>query len=152
MKPARSKAHLSFIRSLPCVVSGRIWGVEAAHVGPHGMGQKASDFDTIPLNSLWHYEQHRVGLKQFSRTYDLDIPELLKMLTEKPRVQLYYFVTWEQNGGTRYYRWSAEYRGQLLMLGHQDQGLQHSLELLKEQMREILTEVILSRVKERMSR
>lgn len=87
MKPARSQSHLAFIRSLPCCVSGRTWGVEAAHVGIRGMAQKSSDFDTIPLNRTFHQEQHRIGLKTFCRSYELNMPEMLQMLQERPRIR-----------------------------------------------------------------
>lgn len=137
MSPARSKEHLAFVRSLPCCVSGRTFGVEAAHVGSHGMGQKSSDFDTIPLNALFHREQHRIGLKVFCRIYDLDIPAILAMLRQKPRV-----VIWER-------RYVGYWYAHTLILGYVEQGWEHSFRLLKDGVREILTEEIQSRVRRR---
>lgn len=136
MKPQRSPAHLAFIRSLPCCVSGRRHGVEAAHVGRRGMGQKCSDFETIPLNSLYHREQHRIGLKRFARTYELDIAALLAMLNRKPQMHIDINLD----------RWAAFYGDDLLILGDVSQGLQHSIKLLKDRVREILTNEILRRV------
>lgn len=84
--PTRSPAHLAFIRSLPCIVCFRERNIEAAHVGRRGMGQKCSDLETLPMCNTHHREQHRIGLRQFQRSYELDVPELLAMLQEKPRL------------------------------------------------------------------
>lgn len=90
MKPARSKAHLSFIRSLPCTIFGcRHRYTEAAHVGwTKGLAQKCSDFETIPLCPAHHREQHRMGLKAFTRKHSLDLSQILTQLTRKPALKL----------------------------------------------------------------
>ena len=94
MKPVRSSGHLKFIRSLPCIVCatcGRLnsRNIQACHTpGSRGMGQKRSDVDTIPMCRTHHDYQHQVGWATFLRKYQLDIPELLKALTEKPRLRL----------------------------------------------------------------
>ena len=88
MKTTRDPEYLKFIRSLPCCVCFRTRTIETAHVGRRGMGQKSSDRETIPLCSLHHREQHRIGLRQFSRDYELNIPQLLAQLNEKPRIRL----------------------------------------------------------------
>lgn len=58
--------HLRWIRTLPCIVSGRRDGVEAAHIrysDPRfakrqvGIGEKPDDRWTVPL----HHELHRTG-------------------------------------------------------------------------------------------
>jgi len=82
MTPFRSPRYLKFIRSLPCCVCGRECGIEAAHVGH----REASDLETIPLCGLHHKEQHRIGLKRFTHSYDLDIPAILERLTARPRI------------------------------------------------------------------
>jgi hypothetical protein len=111
--------------------------VEAAHVGSRGLGQKSSDFETIPLASVFHKEQHRIGLRAFCRTYDLDIPALLAMLNEKPRLKV-----WDA-------RYIGFFRDETISLGYVEQGLNHSIWLLKDRMREILSEEILKRIAER---
>jgi hypothetical protein len=60
------------------------------------MAQKRSDLETIPLCRLHHDEQHRIGWKRFIETYQLDIPELLKALQEKPRIWVnrHYSIPW----------------------------------------------------------
>jgi hypothetical protein len=64
-----NKAHLDFIRSLPCLVSGQ-WPVEAAHIrfgdlsrGKRGVGisEKPDDKWTVPLAPLQHRDQHAHG-------------------------------------------------------------------------------------------
>lgn len=150
MKPARSKDHLAFVRSLPCCVSGRTFGVEAAHVGRRGLGQKCSDFETIPLNALYHREQHRVGLRAFCKSYDLDIPALLTLLNHKPHVTVfdgYYFGMWGNKGGgpapDNYILGFDCFR-----LGTLEQGLEFSIRLLKDRVRDLLSDRIRARVRE----
>jgi hypothetical protein len=62
----RDDKHLAWIRTLPCLVSGRRDGIEAAHVrysDPRfakrhvGIGEKPDDKWTVPL----HHELHRTG-------------------------------------------------------------------------------------------
>ena len=103
------------------------------------MGQKSSDLETIPLNALYHAEQHRIGLRAFCRTYDLNIPELLAMLNEKPRVRI---VSLSWRGAEAYGRYVGDYRGATLALGLVSQGLPHSIKLLKDRVREILSDEI----------
>lgn len=101
MAPSRSRAHLAFIRTLPCCVCGRTRGVEAAHTPrvlgvmgggstyvSRGMGQKRSDLETIPLCRLHHEEQHRSGWPHFILTYQLDLLPILAELREKPRLTI----------------------------------------------------------------
>jgi hypothetical protein len=107
--PARSSAHLAFIRSLPCAILGcrSRRRVEAAHTpGSRGMAQKRSDLETIPLCVQHHDEQHRIGWKRFIESYQLDIAELLKALQEKPRIwvasnraleMMFYYASFRQS-------------------------------------------------------
>jgi hypothetical protein len=75
----------------------------------------------------------------------LDITELLGMLNEKPYVRP---MALDSFTGL-HIRYAADYRGFTLVLGMAAEGLGHSLKLLKERVREILSEEILARVKER---
>lgn len=136
MKPARSKEHLAFVRSLPCCVSGRTFCVEAAHVGRRGMGQKCSDFETIPLNALYHREQHRIGLRAFQRIYELDIPAVLALINRKPRI-----TVWDG-------RYLAQWGEETLCLGYLDRGLDFSIRLLRDRVRDLLADRIRARVRE----
>lgn len=65
-----SGPHLDYIRSLPCVVTGRTDGVEAAHIRygdrlfgkrETGRGEKPSDCWTVPLQRDQHRDQHIHG-------------------------------------------------------------------------------------------
>ena len=150
MKPARSKEHLAFVRSLPCCVSGRSWGIEAAHVGRRGLGQKCSDFETIPLNSLFHREQHRIGLRAFCDAYELNIPALLALLNYKPRITVFdgwYFGHWGNKGGgpadDNYILGFDCFR-----LGAVERGLDFSIRLLKDRVRDLLSDRIRARIHE----
>ena len=70
-KPFRSSAYLSWVRGLPCYVSGRTEDIQAHHVRGLGgvMGGKVSDIFTIPLNSEVHALLH-------SNPEDVHIDEL----------------------------------------------------------------------------
>ena len=172
MQPVRSSAHLAFIRTLPCVCCGRTRGVQAAHVGSRGMGQKCSDLETIPLCDFHHKEQHRIGMKKFLLLYDLDIPALIAMLTCKPYVstlrRMLYGFSWltyvakygdmprltHANDGQEtvelfWQSYVANYGDDFIELSPVSAGLSRSMRILKDRVREILTEEILKQVKER---
>ena len=84
MKPVRDPEYLRFIRGQPCCVCGRTWGIEAAHTGPRGLGQKASDHSCIPL--CWKHHRtgrdsyHTLGRVTFSEAHSLDIAAAISML------------------------------------------------------------------------
>lgn len=73
----RDAKYLSFIRKLCCVVCGSYRGVEAAHFGAHGMGQKASDLDTLPLCYKCHRtgsrSYHVLGARRFVEVHNLNV-------------------------------------------------------------------------------
>jgi hypothetical protein len=70
----RDDAHLKFIRQLPCLVCGDNTSVEAAHIrftdisaakNNPGIGQKPSDYWTVPLCGRHHREQHGMSEPAF---------------------------------------------------------------------------------------
>ena len=91
MKPARSAA-LAWIRTQPCLVCGRTRWIEAAHTGLRGLGQKSSDYSAIPLCVAHHRtgrdSYHRLGVRQFAQTHNLDIPGIVRRLNMKPTVRI----------------------------------------------------------------
>jgi len=80
-KPVRDREYLRFIKRLPCVACLRTWNVDPAHTGPHGLGQKASDLDTIPLCRRCH-DEHDANPRQFAERFKLDIPGLIRRFNE----------------------------------------------------------------------
>ena len=52
----RDPKYLQWIRERPCIFEGDNCSltVEAAHIGPHGMGQKASDHSVLPICGFHH--------------------------------------------------------------------------------------------------
>jgi len=82
--PVRDSRYLALVRTRPCAVCGRTWGIEAAHTGPHGMGQKASDLDAIPLcwkhHSTGNQSLHALGPVRFARVHKLDVRALIAEL------------------------------------------------------------------------
>jgi len=92
MKPARSRPYLAWIRTLPCVVCGSTRGIEAAHTGPHGLGQKSSDYSAIPLCQKHHWSgrdsYHKLGPRKFAELHGLDLRAIVSRLTMKPTVRL----------------------------------------------------------------
>lgn len=59
--PPRSPAFLHFVRSRPCFYCGTTIAVEAHHWGRRGMGQKCSDWETVPLCRVHHAQWHSEG-------------------------------------------------------------------------------------------
>jgi hypothetical protein len=70
IEPERDPLYLAWLRLQPCTVFARFGTchcrdlavsyflrvIEAAHTEPHGMNQKASDYDAIPLCRWMHQE------------------------------------------------------------------------------------------------
>ena len=92
----RSKKHLTFIRSLPCmiVISGENCNNNSiAHhltfCGGQGRGTKESDSKTVPLCPYHHSMLHNIGEKEFWK--QVGIP--LKM------VEAYADKLWSKSNG-----------------------------------------------------
>ena len=92
MKPTRNPKYLAWIRSLPCLVCGKMSGVEAAHTGPHGMSQKSPDTSTIPLCARHHRtgckSYHKLGPRAFEQYHQLDIRTVVERLHAKPSIRI----------------------------------------------------------------
>jgi hypothetical protein len=92
MKPSRNRQYLAWIRTLPCIVCGSKRGIEASHTGPHGLGQKSSDYSAIPLCAKHHRtgddSYHRLGPRRFAEVHNLDIRAIVSRLSLKPTVRL----------------------------------------------------------------
>src|SRR5215469_15180227 len=61
-------AHLAFVRRLPCVACGKAAPSDAAHVRTgtgSGAGMKPGDRYAVPLCSVCHARQHRIGELSF---------------------------------------------------------------------------------------
>lgn len=94
MKPVRSPKYLAWIRTQPCLVCGSIRRVEAAHTGPHGLGQKSPDTSAVPLCAAHHRtatdSYHRLGPRKFAEIHNLDLAETVRRLNLKPTVRIQY--------------------------------------------------------------
>jgi len=106
------------------------------------MGQKRSDLDTIPMCRTHHDYQHQVGWPAFIRKYQLDIPELLKALTEKPRFEIV-----EQRFLPP--RYNATYRSEEFALLSAALGPEASLRYAKAMCREHLIDTLFRPLVER---
>ena len=78
LKPVRDDSYRRWIRSWPCLVCSTRRRIEAAHTGPHGIGQKASDSSCIPLCHEHHAELHQ-GVLYFQERYGIDIADVVAM-------------------------------------------------------------------------
>lgn len=91
-KPPRNRAYLAWIRSLPCLVCRTSRNVEASHVGPHGLAQKASDFKTVPLCAAHHRtgnaSLHKLGRRGFEELHGVDLLGEAERLARKLRVRI----------------------------------------------------------------
>lgn len=79
-----SEAHLAFIRTLPCLVTGRepsAERIEAAHVRyaslmhgkrETGKAEKPHDCWTVPLTARAHRHQHGMDEEAFWRGHNID--------------------------------------------------------------------------------
>jgi len=74
--PVRDESYRRWIRSWPCIACATRRGIEAAHTGPHGIGQKASDLSCIPLCHAHHAEMHQ-GVRAFEAQYSVDVPQIV---------------------------------------------------------------------------
>jgi hypothetical protein len=85
-KPERDAKYRALVRTQPCAACGSWRGIESAHTGPHGMCQKASDFDCIPLCSKHHKigkdSLHKLGPVKFARVHGLDVQVIILDLRE----------------------------------------------------------------------
>ena len=76
-KPVRDPRYLAFLRRFCCVVCSSFRFVEAAHFGPHGIGQKASDLDALPLCRWCHRtgpkSYHKLGARRFVEVHQLNV-------------------------------------------------------------------------------
>jgi hypothetical protein len=88
--PERNPDYLAWIRTLGCLVCGRLPGsvpIEAAHtnvLGPRGMAQKSSDFSAIPLCAAHHRQNsdsyHHLGEEGFEHAHQIQLNELVEAL------------------------------------------------------------------------
>jgi hypothetical protein len=92
MKPHRNSRYLAWIRTQPCVVCGAQRGIEAAHTGPHGLGQKSPDSSAVPLCVRHHRtgkdSYHQLGPRRFAQVHNLDIPAIVRRLNTKPVIRI----------------------------------------------------------------
>lgn len=61
LPPARCEKYLALVRGMCCVACGASGPSHAHHWGPRGMGQKTTDFRTVPLCVSCHQEFHDTG-------------------------------------------------------------------------------------------
>lgn len=82
--PARDAKYRYWIRTLPCAACGVEQNIEAAHTGPHGLGQKASDYSCIPLCIAHHRGGNealdKIGRVAFEQRFEQDIEVLVRRL------------------------------------------------------------------------
>lgn len=80
VRPTRDRHYLGYIRRFPCVAcKTERRQREAMHLGPHGMGQKASDTDALPGCAPCHRELHAIGPARFQFRHKIDFAELTVM-------------------------------------------------------------------------
>lgn len=64
-KPLRDRRYLDYLRTRPCVCTGRVasetMAVDPAHLGTAGKGLKAPDDEAVPLLHSMHQLCHQVG-------------------------------------------------------------------------------------------
>lgn len=80
-KPGRDIQYLRWIRKFPCVGCGTSRWIEAAHIGPHGIGQKADDREALPLCYKCHRTDndslHKIGPVKFQQRKNICFADLI---------------------------------------------------------------------------
>ena len=73
INPLRSRKHLMFVASQPCLICRRE-DVQAAHIrfSGAGIGMKPRDIFTTPLWLEHHREQHTMNEKMFWQLYQIN--------------------------------------------------------------------------------
>jgi hypothetical protein len=89
--PPRSWKYKAWIRTLPSAVSG-LYGCEACHTGGHGLSEKSSDFQCVPLLPAEHRELG-AGVQAFQARYGVDLQALVR------RLNSIWFQSWKIEGG-----------------------------------------------------
>ena len=115
MKPQRNPRYLAWIRSQPCCVCGITRTIEAAHTGPHGLGQKSPDSSAIPLCRNHHRtgtdSYHQLGPRKFAQIHSLDLRAIVRRLNAKPEIRI-------ESGS-----FIAHFEGQHYVLGKTEAGI-----------------------------
>lgn len=87
MKPLRNPAYLAFVRKLACSICSRSWGIEAAHSGDHGIGQKSPDTSVIPLCREHHRDSlvglDRIGRAAFEQLHGVNVSRLVRQTQQR---------------------------------------------------------------------
>jgi len=88
VRPVRDPIYRNFLRTFPCVGCATTRRVrEVIHCGPHGLSQKASDWDALPGCRQCHQELHQIGPRKFQNRHHLDFAELAAMFQALYRIQ-----------------------------------------------------------------
>lgn len=138
--PARLPQHLKFIRSLPCCACGSTRRIEAAHIGPHGLGQKASDECTVPLCRACHVILHQIGRVRFEFRFSLSLFAVVQRLTARPFIR----VVGEA--------WVGSFEGEEYVLCPKQMDLVEAVRRMSRLRREVLRDWFLAEASERRNR
>lgn len=69
-----SEERVIFVRSLPCLVSGKR-NCENVHIEGDGMGRKSHFTLIVPLRQTFHRELHDIGRDAFEAKYGVNLDE-----------------------------------------------------------------------------
>ena len=134
MKPIRNPRYLRWIRTLPCSVCRTTRRVEAAHTGPHGLGQKSSDLSAIPLCFKHHRagndSYHSLGPRRFAEVHQLNVQAIVARLNSKPLIRVESGIFVGLLGGHQY------------QLGSTEAGLARAIRRMSALRRELHADVV----------
>lgn len=131
-KPIRKPSHLRWVRTLPCCACKRTNGIDAAHVGPHGLSQKASDLWTVPLCRACHRLLHQVGRIAFEARTGVSLFAVVELLNERPLIRLA-----EQS-------WVGSFRREEYVLCAKNDSLAEAVRRMGRIRKEVVQEVIVN--------
>jgi hypothetical protein len=117
--PVRDNEYREWVRSFPCVVRGCRRKSETAHVGGHGLSQKASDLCTVPICHFHHRTDnlslHKIGRVRFEEIHGLNLLDIASRLSRKPKLRI--------EGD----RWVASIDGEDYVLRPVHDGVKHAI-------------------------
>src|ERR1700722_7243334 len=76
-KPIRCEPYKQYVKRFGCIACGNARNVDPCHTGAHGMSQKSSDMNVIPLCRKCH-DAFDDDPRGFAELHKLDIPVLIE--------------------------------------------------------------------------
>ncbi len=86
------KEYLDYVRSLPCLISGKAADPHHLKAGRRRSRERVEDYMIVPLFRQYHSELHQIGPAQFEKKYNINLYKealliLVKWIFKKYKLQ-----------------------------------------------------------------